>query len=101
MQFLTVSRRIEAFADSDFAPLVEEEGCQARILYGGGFIRQIWHRADRPGACILFEAESEDQVRERLNTLPMVKAGMLDVTIIPLKPYAGFQSHDFGRKEPN
>jgi muconolactone delta-isomerase len=100
MQFLTLSRRIEGFADSDFAPLVELEGRHARTLYGEGFIRQIWHRADRPGACILFEADSEGQVRERLNTLPMVKAGMLDVTIIPLKPYGGFQAHDFGRKEP-
>ena len=54
----------------------------------------IRHRADRPGACILIEADSEEQVRQKLNTLPMVQAGMLYVTIIPLKPYAGFKVND-------
>jgi hypothetical protein len=91
MQFLTVSRRrSEQFTEAQFGALVEWEIEQARVLYGQGFIRQIWHRADVPGACILVEADSEEQVKERLNTLPLVQAGMLEVSIIPLMPYAGF-----------
>ena len=43
-----------------------------------------------PGACIIVEADSEQEVREKLNTLPLVRAEMLEVTIIPLKPYLGF-----------
>jgi muconolactone delta-isomerase len=91
MQFLTISRRrTERFTDADFVPLIQQEAAQARALYAQGVIRQIWHRADIGGACILFEADSADQVREHLNTLPLVRADMLEVTIIPLKPYAGF-----------
>lgn len=91
MQFLTISkRRTERFTDAEFAARVDDEIAQARVLYADGFIRQIWHRGDIAGACILVEAESEAQARERLNTLPLVRAGMLEVTIIPLKPYAGF-----------
>jgi len=91
MQFLTVSRRrTEKFTDLDFATHVNREIEQARALYAQGFIRQIWHRADVGGACIIVEADSEDQVRERLSTLPLVRAGMLEVMIVPLKPYAGF-----------
>ena len=91
MQFLSISRRrTEQFSDDDFAARVKAEVAQARVLYGEGFIRQIWHRCDIPGACLLLEAENEAQARERLNTLPLVNAGMLEVTIIPLKPYAGF-----------
>jgi muconolactone delta-isomerase len=91
MQFLTISkRRTERFTDAEFAARVDDEIAQARVLYADGFIRQIWHRCDIAGACILVEAESEAQARERLNTLPLVRAGMLEVTIIPLKPYAGF-----------
>lgn len=91
MQFLTISkRRTERFTDAEFAARVDDEIAQARVLYANGFIRQIWHRSDIAGACILVEAESEAQARERLNTLPLVRAGMLEVTIIPLKPYAGF-----------
>ena len=88
---MTLSRRrTEQFSDADFAARVQAEVAQARVLYAQGFIRQIWHRGDVPGACLLVEAESEAQVRETLNTLPMVGTGMLEVSIIPLKPYAGF-----------
>ena len=91
MQFMTLSRRrTEQFSDADFAARVQAEVAQARVLYAQGVIRQIWHRGDVPGACLLVEAESEAQVRETLNTLPMVGTGMLEVSIIPLKPYAGF-----------
>jgi muconolactone delta-isomerase len=91
MQFLTVSRRrTERFADADFAARAEEERAQARALYAEGFIRQIWQRGDVAGACILVEADSEADVRERLNTLPLYQAGMIEFSVIPLRPYAGF-----------
>ena len=91
MQFLTVSRRrTEQFTDAEFTSRVAAEVAQARVLYAEGFFRQIWHRRDVAGACILVEAASEDEVRQKLQTLPLVAAGMLEVTVIPLKPYAGF-----------
>jgi muconolactone delta-isomerase len=91
MQYLSLShRRCDRFSDAEFAALVEAEIAQARRLYGDGFIRQIWHRGDVPGACILLEADSLEQAKERLHTLPLVRAGMLDVSIVPLVPYTGF-----------
>jgi len=67
MQFLTLSRRrIERLTDAEFVALVQQETEQARALYAQGFSRQIWHRADMPGACIVVEADSEEQVREKL-----------------------------------
>ena len=91
MQFLTITRRrSERFTDAEFTSLIEQEIAQARVLYAEGFFRQLWHRTDTPGACLLIEADSEAHVHERLNTLPLFKAGMLDVSVIPLKPYAGF-----------
>lgn len=91
MQFLTISRRrTEAFSDEAFTARVEAEFQQARTLYTEGFIRQLWQRGDLRGACILIEAESEDQVRERLNTLPLYAEGMVEFSVIPLRPYDGF-----------
>jgi muconolactone delta-isomerase len=93
MQFLTLTRRqTDSFPGAEFAARMDEEVEQARALYGQGFIRQIWHRCDVEGACILVEADCEANVREQLNTLPLFQAGMLDVSIIPLKPYAGFSA---------
>jgi muconolactone delta-isomerase len=92
MQFLTLSRRrTEAFNDAEFAPFAESESQRVRSLYTEGTIRQIWQRGDVPGACILFEAESEEEVRAALGTLPLMQAGMLELLwVIPLKPYRGF-----------
>jgi hypothetical protein len=92
MQFITLSRRkSEQFTDADFAPHLEVEAQRARQLYLDGFIRQIWHRGDEGGACLLIEAVDEAAVRSGLQTLPLVAAGMLEVTgIVPLRPYAGF-----------
>jgi muconolactone delta-isomerase len=91
MQFLTLSRRrTEHFTEDQFASRAPQEVAQARVLYAEGFFRQLWHRADVPGACLLVEADSESHVREKLNTLPLVQAGMLEISIIPLKPYSGF-----------
>jgi len=91
MQFLSYSRRlIEQFPEAQFAAHAEAEANQVRTLYAEGFIRQIWRRADVPGACILMEADSLEHASERLHTLPLAKAGMLEITIIPLVPYPGF-----------
>ncbi len=92
MQFLTISSRRPEFSDADFRAKVDDEQQQARTLYTQGFIRQIWHRADIPGACILFEADGEEHVRRLLQTLPFFEANMLEASIIPLKPYAGFRA---------
>ena len=92
MQFLTLSRRrTEKFSDAEFAPYVPDETQQARALYAEGFLRQIWRRDDLPGACILWEADTEEHVRELLNRLPLFRAAMLEiVALIPLRPYPGF-----------
>ena len=92
MQFMTVSRRVvETYADADFVPYLEQEAERARALYAEGFIRQIWHRGDVGGACLLVEADGEEAVRATLATLPLVAAGMLEiVAVVPLRPYAGF-----------
>ena len=91
MQFLAMTRRrTESFTDAQFCSRVPDEVARARALYAEGFIRQVWHRADIAGACLLVEADSEAHVLEKLGTLPFAAAGMLDITVVPLKPYAGF-----------
>jgi muconolactone delta-isomerase len=92
MQFLSISQRRKGFAEEEYASLAEQESERASELYAAGLIRQIWHRADMPGACLLWEAEGEEQVREVWKTFPFAGAGMTEMTLIPLKPYGGFGS---------
>jgi muconolactone delta-isomerase len=92
MQYLVVfRRRTEEFTDSQFAEFVEAEIQAARKLYMEGVVRQIWHRADVPGACLMLEAASQDEVETAIQTLPLIQKNMLEIVmILPLKPYAGF-----------
>nr|WP_234891148.1 muconolactone Delta-isomerase family protein [Agrobacterium vitis] len=89
---MTISRRrTEQFGENDFAAKRDEEAERIRALYVEGAIRQIWFRGDHPGACILWEAASDGEVRAHLSTLPYNVAGMLEiVSVIPLLPYLGF-----------
>jgi muconolactone delta-isomerase len=91
MQFLSISQRRKGFAEAEYAGLAEQEMERARELYAEGWIRQIWHRADTPGACLLWEADSEEQIHERWKTFPFARAGMTEMSLIPLKPYGGFR----------
>jgi len=90
MQFISISRPEESFTQDQYALLVEAEVRRARELYAEGAIRQLWHRADTPGVCILWEAGSVDEVLEMLKTLPFTRAGIVESSLIPLKPYIGF-----------
>ncbi|RVD54032.1 muconolactone Delta-isomerase family protein [Mesorhizobium sp. M7A.F.Ca.ET.027.03.2.1] len=92
MQFFALlTRNTEKFADADFAPLLPGEAEQRRTLYAEGAVRQVWNRGDIPGSGMMLEAADDAEVRGHLATLPLVKAGMMDiVAIVPLKPYPGF-----------
>lgn len=90
MQFLTISQRSAGASCEAWTALRDEESCRVRTLYLEGHIRQIWHRDDGTGACLLWEADSAERVRDMLDTLPFVRASLLEITVIPLRPYVGF-----------
>jgi muconolactone delta-isomerase len=92
MQFLSMSRRrMEEFPPEAFTKLGPAEAQRVKELYAAGILRQIWMRGDMPGAVLLWEAASEEEVRNAIESLPIFKAGMLElVALAPLKPYPGF-----------
>ncbi|HWA95147.1 MAG TPA: muconolactone Delta-isomerase family protein [Terracidiphilus sp.] len=93
MQFLSISRRkVDEFGPEAFTPeLSAAEAQRVKELYAAGILRQVWLRGDAPGAAILWEGASEAEVRAALESLPIYKAGMLEIAaLMELKPYPGF-----------
>lgn len=93
MQFFSLSRRrTDAFPPEAFTPeLAAHETTRVKELYAAGLLRQIWKRGDMGGAAILWEAASEAEVSAALASLPIYKAGMLEiVALVSLEPYPGF-----------
>ena len=92
-QFIAAVRRnLDRFSASDFTPeLLEEEAERVRQLYAAGTFRQVWGRADHPGAVILIEAGSPDEAEAVLASLPLAVREMLTLDVlVPLTPYRGF-----------
>ena len=93
MQFLTLSRRrTDAFPPEAFSQdLLAQESQRVKELYAAGILRQVWRRGDVAGAAIVWEAVDEAAVREAIASLPIARAGMLDLTaLVPLEPYPAF-----------
>jgi muconolactone delta-isomerase len=93
MQFLVLTeRRLDLFPPEAWTPdLIALEANRVRELYTAGSLRSIWRRKDTPGAVLLFEASSEEQVRAEIATLPLAERGMLNFSVVTqLEPYPGF-----------
>jgi muconolactone delta-isomerase len=91
MQFLAIARRrVEDFSESQIAELLPAEAERVRELYAAGVMRTIYTRADVPGAVVLLEAGDLPAAQAAMESLPLYAAGMLEVQIIPLRPFRGF-----------
>lgn len=61
----------------EVAPYVDEEMRVAGELKAEGVIRTAYRRAAGPGVYLILEGSKIDAVRERLDTLPFVVAGLM------------------------
>ena len=88
--FALAKRNLTDFTEADLAPYMEPEAERARELYAAGTFRQIWSRADVPGAAILIEAKSLEEAKSFMASLPLAVKGMLTYEVMPFMPYRGF-----------
>lgn len=94
MQFLLIADlspdATDAAQHPDFRRLLQEEQAHSRKAYMDGWIRQIWMQSPGPGAVALLEANSLEDARKLALSFPLAQAGLLNVNVIALAPYAGF-----------
>ncbi|MFY9781588.1 MAG: muconolactone Delta-isomerase family protein [Candidatus Baltobacteraceae bacterium] len=91
MQFLAITRRrTERFSDAEFAVALPPEAARARELYANGAFRALYSRGDIPGAVIVLEAADAAEAEKIVASLPMAQQAMMDIEVIPLRPYRGF-----------
>jgi muconolactone delta-isomerase len=90
MQFLSLLRlRTEAAHREVLTPqLVRQEIERVHELLDSGTVREAWKRRDGVAIILLVEADSEDQCRSILATLPFSDAGVLEIEMLaPVEPY--------------
>jgi muconolactone delta-isomerase len=90
MKILAIEKEVPGVTDGDFAPHRKSEAARVWELHQAGVIRELYFRADWPGAVLMLECAGVEEAADVLSTLPLVKAGLIAFDIIPLKAYPGF-----------
>lgn len=92
MQFLLIARVVEGVSMEQVLPHVKAEAEAVWQKYTGEIVRSIHYIADMSGAVLMCEAANLETMQEIVSQFPMVKAGVLKMEVLPLKPYTGLES---------
>jgi muconolactone delta-isomerase len=90
MKILAIEKEVPGLTAEDFKPHLKTEAARVWELYQAGVLRELYFRQDRHEAVLILECADVDEANEALNTLPLVKEGLITFDIIPLGPYPGF-----------
>lgn len=90
MKILAIEKEVPDVTDMDFRPHLKDEAARVWELYQAGIFREVYFRQDQPNAVLVLECADVREAGEVLNTLPLVKEGLITFDIIPLAPYPGF-----------
>jgi hypothetical protein len=84
------NRRTPRLVDVGHARVVAVRGAESLGALPGRVIRELYFRGDRPSAVLVLECRDVEEVRQILDTLPLVAAGLIGFEIHRLVPYPGF-----------
>ena len=91
MKILAIEKEVAGVTEEQFTEsLLRAEAGKAWELYQSGVLRELYFTADTHEAVFILECDGADEARSRLAELPLVKAGLIDVKVVPLVPYPGF-----------
>jgi muconolactone delta-isomerase len=91
VQLLAIEHAAPGATDAAYtAALLRAEAEHLWELQQAGFVRQAFFRADRHEAVLMLEADSPQAAQAVLAGLPLVRAGLIDFELVPLRAYPGF-----------
>jgi hypothetical protein len=91
MKILAIEREVDGVTGGVFTePLKKAEAARVWELYQGDVIRELYFRQDQTSAVLVLECTSVEEAGRILDSLPLVKQGLIKFEIIPLAAYPGF-----------
>jgi len=92
MKILAFEKEVPGVAEDRFTTeLLRTEAARAWELQQSGVLRELYFTADTHEAVLVLECATAQEARTHLNSLPLVKAGLIDFEVHPLVPYDGFE----------
>jgi hypothetical protein len=89
VKILAMEIEMEGVESEQFMPYLKLEAQRVWELYQNGTIREFYFREERSEAVLMLECADASEACQRLESLPLVKAGLITFDIIPLVPYPG------------
>ena len=83
---LVIETRTQGVTPQQILAVIPEEIRATVKLYLDGKIRRWYSRGDGKGIVFLVEAQTEDEARARMETLPLAKEPLMDDVYIPVGP---------------
>lgn len=90
MKILAIEQEQAGIPASQFEAHLRDEALTVWRLYQYDIIRELYFRVDQNTAVLTLECEDVAEAKTELATLPLVKAGLITLELLPLKPYPGF-----------
>lgn len=90
MKILAMEVEVANVKPEQFTPHLKAEAQRVWELYQNGTIRELYFHADRSEAVLILECADAREAQQTLESLPLVRAGLISFHIIPLIPYPGF-----------
>lgn len=91
MKILALEKEVPGIADEQYEPHLREEARRVWDLYQAGVIREMYFQANRPRAVLILECGDSRDAASALDSLPLVRQGLIAFEIIPLIAYPGFE----------
>lgn len=90
MKILAIEQELPGKTAADFAPYLEAEARHVWTLYQQSVIRECYFNQTDHTAVLMLECDDVAAAQAVLDTLPLVKAGLITFQVMPLIPYDGF-----------
>lgn len=90
MKVLALEIDVPGHEPEQFQPYLLEEARQVWELQQKDLIRETYFRADQRNAVLVLECSGAEEAESILQTLPLVREGLIRFDLIPLVPYPGF-----------
>jgi hypothetical protein len=90
MKILALEKEVKPTQPNEFHPYLLDEAKKVYELYLSGIIREFYFHETDHTAVLILECSNADEAQNVLNSLPLVKAGLITFDLIPLVPYSGF-----------
>lgn len=88
MKMLAMNKPLPGATLDAILAIADQELARDWDLYQSGLYREMYERADGQGSVLVLEADDVATAQAALDSLPMVKAGLIAFDVIPLVPFA-------------